>query len=50
MMRWQFQVLNLLFMVIAQTVLLAHIAIPALTACQHQPPSLAWVPCSPSCS
>jgi steroid 5-alpha reductase family enzyme len=33
---WQFQVFNLLFIVIAQNVLLALIAMPALTAYQHQ--------------
>ena len=33
---WQFQVFNLLFIVIAQNILLALIAMPALTAYQHQ--------------
>lgn len=33
---WQFQVFNLLFIVIAQNILLALIAMPALTAFEHQ--------------
>ena len=33
---WQFQVFNLFFIVIAQNILLALIALPALTAYQHQ--------------
>jgi len=33
---WQFQVFNLLFIVIAQNILLALIAMPALTAYEHQ--------------
>jgi steroid 5-alpha reductase family enzyme len=43
---WQFQVFNLLFIVIAQNVLLALIAMPALTAYQHQStPSVPSAPC-----